>query len=393
LWRSAGIHPAAVAGHGPGEVAAAQVADVLSPADAAQIAAFLGRQAAGAQPGPEDLTAIRPKPGTVPVFSTRDAMLVAGVDLDAGYWSRSPQDGPLWQDVVVALAADGFGVYVEVSPDPVLTDRIAQVLADKAPNGTGLTVTGTLRREEAGLWQFLSSLAAVHVRGTAVDWAAVLAGGHRVDLPTYAFQRQRYWPTIPVQQPVTTPPAADPASLGERQFWAAVDGGDVSALAGMLGLAGQLHEDMPLGAVLARLSSWREQERGRGRALLNEAPEIGDLASGADDQATAGSREWMRQLDGLTPAEQQELMRRLVREGIAAMLGYESLDLVPADGDVFEIGMTSMLAVQLRESITERTGVNLPEGFIYDFYSPDAIADFLWAELSASLLEGDSTAV
>ena len=54
-------------------------------------------------------------------------------------------------------------------------------------------VTGTLRRDDGGPDRFLASLAGLHVRGVPVDWAAVLPGGRRVDLPAYAFQHQRFW--------------------------------------------------------------------------------------------------------------------------------------------------------------------------------------------------------
>ncbi|KAB2354502.1 SDR family NAD(P)-dependent oxidoreductase, partial [Actinomadura montaniterrae] len=54
---------------------------------------------------------------------------------------------------------------------------------------------GTLRRDDGGPRRFLSSLAELHVRGVPVDWTAVFAGSdpRRVALPTYAFQRERYW--------------------------------------------------------------------------------------------------------------------------------------------------------------------------------------------------------
>ncbi len=56
-------------------------------------------------------------------------------------------------------------------------------------------VTGTLRRDDGGLGRLAVSLAQVWVAGGAVDWARWFPGQrNRVDLPVYAFQRQRYWP-------------------------------------------------------------------------------------------------------------------------------------------------------------------------------------------------------
>jgi acyl transferase domain-containing protein len=95
---------------------------------------------------------------------------------------------------VRVLAADGYGTFIEVSPHPVLTAAITETMED-TPAG-GVTVAGSLRRGDGGARRMLASLAEVWVRGTEVDWAAVLGGGRRVDLPTYAFQNQRYWPRV-----------------------------------------------------------------------------------------------------------------------------------------------------------------------------------------------------
>jgi short-subunit dehydrogenase len=101
----------------------------------------------------------------------------------------------------------------------------------------------------------LTALARAHVRGVAVDWAAILPGGQRVDLPTYAFRRQRYWP-----QPsrALVPAGGDGSgSAAEARFWAAVEGGDVQALSQTLAVDGR----QSLEQVLPALVSWRRRER------------------------------------------------------------------------------------------------------------------------------------
>jgi acyl carrier protein len=81
-----------------------------------------------------------------------------------------------------------------------------------------------------------------------VDWAAVLAGsgGQQVELPTYAFQRDRYW------LPAPAPTAAGPGGGVEGEFWELVERGDVGGLAGLVGAGEQAW-----GEVAPVLGSWR----------------------------------------------------------------------------------------------------------------------------------------
>src|SRR6202042_751486 len=112
-----------------------------------------------------------------------------------------------FERAVRVLAASGHRVFVEVSAHPVLSPGIEDTLA--AALADGFTVAGTLRRGDGGLGRLVSSLAEVWVRGTPVDWARFFPPPQsRVDLPTYAFQHQRYWPARPAL-------TGDPAGLGQ----------------------------------------------------------------------------------------------------------------------------------------------------------------------------------
>jgi hypothetical protein len=132
---------------------------------------------------------------------------------------------------------------------------------------------------------------------------------------------------------------------------------------------------MPLSAVLADLTAWRR----RGREE--------DQRPG--DEAAADALAWLRRLLDQPSAERCELLVDLLRAQFAAMLGYQSAEQIRADADVFELGMTSMTAVQLRATLIRQLGVRPPDGFVYDYYSPAALADFLCGLLPISLAEAD----
>ena len=143
------------------------------------------------------LDGITPRQGNIPMVSAMTGELAQGPELDAGYWYASLRSPVDFERAVRVLTAAGHRVFIEASPHPVLTAAITQTLEDiENPDADGpqAVVTGTLRRDDGGPGRLLASLAEVHVRGVAVDWAAVLGGGRRVELPTYAFERRRYWP-------------------------------------------------------------------------------------------------------------------------------------------------------------------------------------------------------
>ena len=204
-----------------------------------------------------DLAGIQPAAGEIPLFSTVEGRWMGGTGLGAGYWFANVRQTVRFAESVRALAADGYRTFVEVSPHAVLTAAVTETAEDA---DAAVTVTGTLDREDAGAARLLAALARVHVRGVTVDWAAVLGSGRRVDLPTYAFQRQRYWPG-PAGTGDGAPAAGGdgPGTAGEARFWAAIEGGDLQTLADTLAV-----EDRErLGEVLPALASWRRRERDR----------------------------------------------------------------------------------------------------------------------------------
>jgi NAD(P)-dependent dehydrogenase (short-subunit alcohol dehydrogenase family) len=185
----------------------------------------------------------------VPFFSTVTADWADGPVFDGAYWFQNLRRPVRFAESVRALAEQGFGPMIEVSAHPVLTVAVEDTLADH----DGTTALGSLRRNDGGPRRFLQSVAEAHTAGVDVDWARVLegTGARRADLPTYAFQRRRFWPDAPAAG--TGPHGADPVDTG---FWRAVRRQDLDTLAGQIGV-----EPGALEPVLPALSRWHTRSQ------------------------------------------------------------------------------------------------------------------------------------
>ncbi|WP_144070181.1 type I polyketide synthase [Nonomuraea indica] len=143
------------------------------------------------------LAPTRPAPGRVPFHSTVKGGPLAGEELTAEYWYRNLRHQVRFAEAVRTIDC---GIFVEVSPNPVLTGAVRDTVPEAA-------VLGTLRRDEGGLDRFLTSLSEAYAAGAAVAWDRCFAGtdARAVDLPTYPFQRKRHW--LDTSARVVEPPA------------------------------------------------------------------------------------------------------------------------------------------------------------------------------------------
>ncbi|WP_245881841.1 type I polyketide synthase, partial [Streptomyces milbemycinicus] len=205
------------------------------------------------------LAGLEPQPSRIPMYSTVDRGWLGDTLVDAHYWYRNLRQTVHFESAVEALVAQEYGAFVEVSAHPVLTMSIQEALEGEP--GPDPVVTGTLRRDEGGLNRFLASLAEAYVQGVPVDWAAAFAdtGASRVELPTYAFQRKRYWLDVASISMVAGGFQGRTESL-DGSFWAAVERGDVESLATALAVEGT-EEQSSLTSLLPALSSWHRQRR------------------------------------------------------------------------------------------------------------------------------------
>ncbi|MBN3930706.1 acyltransferase domain-containing protein, partial [Streptomyces verrucosisporus] len=247
----------------------------------------------------------------VPVVSTVTGEIAApGLLASPEYWIEQVRRPVRFMQAARTLEARGARTVLELGPDGVCSAMVAESVLDKDSVAAEPALRPG-RPEERTAW---TALARVFVRGAAVDWEAVFegAGGRRIDLPTYAFQRERYW--------VTDTARAEPDAAGGSSAPAPGPGALPAAV-------------RPKHAV-----------------------------------GTAGERSAVE----------------LVTAHVAAVLGYAPGRAVEMDVPFRDLGFSSLMTVELRENLTEATGLRLPTGLVFDHPTPRALAEFVAAELAGA---------
>nr|WP_267286789.1 SDR family NAD(P)-dependent oxidoreductase [Kitasatospora acidiphila] len=129
----------------------------------------------------------------LPLVSTVTGRVESELWTQPQYWVRQVRDAVRFADGVAAMLDLGVGSFVEVGPDAVLSGMVAECLPQDGP---ARSVVPTMRSGRDQVRGVMEALARLHAAGTPVAWDTLFegTGARRVDLPTYAFQRQRYWP-------------------------------------------------------------------------------------------------------------------------------------------------------------------------------------------------------
>ncbi|MEV7523951.1 type I polyketide synthase [Streptomyces sp. NPDC091371] len=160
------------------------------------------------------LTYTEPKTGFV-------STVTGGSDADwrsPDYWVNQVREAVRFTDAVEALERQGVTRFLEIGPDGILTGLATQSLdSDEA------VLVPALRRNRPEPEALVAALAHLYVDGVRVDWPALYAnsGARVTDLPTYAFQRTRYWVDAAGSGPVGPPAVHDVPSAEESREAAA----------------------------------------------------------------------------------------------------------------------------------------------------------------------------
>ncbi|MEU1488615.1 SDR family oxidoreductase, partial [Streptomyces sp. NPDC005752] len=154
-------------------------------------------------------------PPGIGIVSNVSGVVVSGEEIcSADYWVRHVREAVRFVDGMRTLQDQGTTIYLELGPDGVLSAMGQDCVQDSA-------FVPVLRKDRDEATTLVTALAELHVRGSAVDWAAYFAGtgARRIDLPTYAFQHEHYW----FEEP-TAVRTGDDSSWRYRVVWKSVGG-------------------------------------------------------------------------------------------------------------------------------------------------------------------------
>jgi acyl transferase domain-containing protein/surfactin synthase thioesterase subunit len=238
---------------------------------------------------------------------------------EAGYWRRHVREPVLFAQGMQALRALDVGVFVEIGPRPVLLGMGERCLPE------GRVWLPSLRNGRDDWQQMLESLGGLYTHGVPVDWRGFDKGRnrHRVTLPTYPFQRERYWveaSPAPVSQ---TPASPAPTALETRP---------------------EETEATPAQAELPPLA---------------------------------------RRLQQAAPVRRRELLFAHVQEEVRHVLRVESSQPLDPRQGFFELGMDSLMSVELKRRLEASLGRALPQTLAFDHPTVEALTDHLARELLA----------
>ena len=138
----------------------------------------------------ELLTGITPLATDIAFYSTVTGTRIDTTTLNIDYWIANLRRPVRFMDAVTTLLGDGYRAFIESSPHPVLTHGMQDTFDHADVTARAIP---TLRRDEGDLRQVLRAAGQAYAAGVPVDWSGYFPGTRTVDLPTYAFQRERYW--------------------------------------------------------------------------------------------------------------------------------------------------------------------------------------------------------
>ncbi|WP_249416818.1 type I polyketide synthase [Streptomyces sp. TS71-3] len=286
----------------------------------------------------------------IPVVSTVTGVLAAAGELRSpGYWVEQVRRPVRFMAAARTLEDEGVTTYLELGPDGACSAMVGASVRDA---GAAVPVPA-LRAGRPEARSLVAALATVFVHGGAVDFTAAYegTGAGRVDLPTYPFQRRRYW----------------------------FDG------------AGPRVLRRPAGTSATPQRGAQATEAPATEAPTTQAPVTGSPEEAPVQPAGAGSPAGSPA--AVPEAERRRTLTDTVRAHTAAVLGQEEAQGVGLHDTFKDLGFDSLMSVELRDALAAETGLRLPSGLLFECPTPGDLIDHLLTRLLGTAPAGGADAV
>ena len=145
----------------------------------------------------EALRELKPRRGSIPMYSTVGGNQNYGESLDGHYWVKNLREPVMFGRAIQDLIRNGFTTFIEMSPHPLLVPSVQAGLAEAGQEGLALA---SLKREEDERTALLASAGELFAAGYQLAWDSVNGPGACIRLPGYPFQREHVWPDLPSER-------------------------------------------------------------------------------------------------------------------------------------------------------------------------------------------------
>ncbi|MCX6048171.1 MAG: beta-ketoacyl synthase N-terminal-like domain-containing protein, partial [Chloroflexi bacterium] len=322
----------------------------------------------------------------LPLISNLTGKLAGDEVTTPDYWVRHIREAVRFADGVATLHEQEIGIFLEIGPKPTLLNLARSIYQNATADETTLVnlkskiinpiMLPSLRGKQRDWAQLFRTLGELYVQGVAVDWAGVAQSytGQKALLPTYPFQRKRYWvdPLPPQAEPLQPTPSVRKVELLQPE--------NVLTLKQVSLNAGQAK------ITLSKVEAPRPVETAYAAAKINLAA----LAISAPNEpvrlANAGlgrNQEMSMPVVTQATANEQRALKETLKQQLATVL-YLDVTEVGDTKKFVDLGLDSVTGVEWVRKINETYALNLAVTDIYDHPTLKALVTYIGATRNAS---------
>lgn len=332
VWKSWGIEPTVISGHGVGEYVAATVAGVLSWEDSLKLIASKH------QLTPSDLRTlanhINDSTPQIPLISPITGQPVVAEMATPDDWVDQGSEVEPFQPSQEIWQAQGIEKVVEISPE----------LSDWQP--------------------LLDTLGKLYLSGVAIDWCRFEQDYPRqtVVLPTYPFQRQRYWIETSPRDPFSENSFTELVNLLKQV--------DIQQLAKQPEVSEKFSPEQI--QLLPKVLSLLVQEN------INV---VGDKPDENEQKNSSETRKIRDQLEQVTSSERWDLLFDFLKDELVSLLKIEDHSDVNVSQGFFDLGMDSLIAMELSKRLQGSLDIRVSDTVSFEYSNLDELTTYLLSQL------------